>query len=108
VESAIRLLDIMANNPGTSLTDAMRFRGARAAGGPVTAGGTYLVGERGPELLTMGARGGYVTPNSAMGGANITVNMPAGSNGDDVVRALQRWVRSNGALPLATTTSIRR
>ena len=30
----------------------------RASGGPVTAGGTYLVGERGPELLTMGSSSG--------------------------------------------------
>lgn len=29
----------------------------RAAGGPVAAGGTYLVGERGPELVTFGASG---------------------------------------------------
>lgn len=35
----------------------------RAAGGPVNAGGTYLVGERGPELLHMGSGGGFVSPN---------------------------------------------
>jgi len=101
VETAIRLLDIMANHPGTSLTDAMRFRGARAAGGPVTAGGTYLVGERGPELLTMGARGGYVTPNSAMGGntVNISVN---GADPNEVVRALQAYVRQSGPVPVNT------
>ena len=78
---------------------------ARANGGPVTAGGTYLVGERGPELLTMGARGGYVTPNSAMGATvNVTVTS---ANPDDVVRALQTWVRANGQMPLATTTGVR-
>jgi TP901 family phage tail tape measure protein len=33
----------------------------RAAGGPVSSGSTYLVGERGPELLRMGGAG-YVTP----------------------------------------------
>lgn len=32
----------------------------RAAGGPVAAGGAYIVGERRPELLVMGRRGGYV------------------------------------------------
>jgi phage-related minor tail protein len=36
----------------------------RADGGPVLSGQTYLVGERGPELLRMGAMGGYVTPAS--------------------------------------------
>ncbi|WP_432542315.1 tape measure protein [Kineococcus sp. SYSU DK002] len=36
------------------------FGGGRASGGPVTAGTTYLVGERGPELFTAGASG-YVS-----------------------------------------------
>jgi hypothetical protein len=35
----------------------------RQAGGDVRPGETYLVGERGPELLTMGQYGGNVTPN---------------------------------------------
>ena len=37
----------------------------RASGGPVKPGNTYMVGERGPELLTMTPSGGYVTSNSA-------------------------------------------
>jgi hypothetical protein len=49
-------------------------RGRRAAGGPVTAGETYLVGERGPEMVTFG-RSGHVTPNHAMGGQPIVVNV---------------------------------
>ena len=32
--------------------------------------------------------------------SNITVNMPAGSNGDDVVRALQNYNRRRGAIPV--------
>ena len=36
--------------------------GARAAGGPVSVGRTYLVGERGPELFTPGRSGG-ITAN---------------------------------------------
>jgi len=106
VKEAIRLLDMMANHPGTSLTDAMRFRGARANGGPVSAGGTYLVGERGPELLTMGARGGYVTPNGGMGNTvNVTVTS---ADPNAVVAAIQQWTRNNGAVPLTTTTAVRR
>lgn len=70
---------------------------ARAAGGPVSAGGTYLVGERGPELLTMGARGGYVTPNNAMGNTvNVTVTS---ADPNAVVAALQQYVRLNNRLP---------
>jgi len=39
----------------------------RALGGQVRAGESYVVGERGPEVLTMGA-GGRITPNEALGG----------------------------------------
>ncbi len=40
--------------------------GARAAGGPVAAGETYLVGENGPELFTPSASGA-ILPNGALG-----------------------------------------
>ena len=36
--------------------------GARASGGDVLAGNSYIVGERGPELLTMGRNDGHVFP----------------------------------------------
>jgi phage-related protein len=54
------------------------FGGARAMGGPVTAGTSYLVGEQGPELFTPG-RSGAITPNHSLGGGggsviNLTVN----------------------------------
>lgn len=39
------------------------FGGARANGGPVRTGKTYLVGEKGPELFTPGAAGSII-PNS--------------------------------------------
>ncbi len=35
----------------------------KASGGTVGAGRSYIVGEHGAELLTMGASGGYITPN---------------------------------------------
>jgi phage-related protein len=53
------------------------FGGGRAAGGPVSAGTTYLVGERGPELFTPSGSGSII-PNHRLGGGgggmNITVN----------------------------------
>lgn len=76
---------------------------ARANGGPVTAGGTYLVGERGPELLTMGARGGYVTPNHAIGGGTVNVTVTS-ADPNEVVRALQAYVRQSGPVPVNTRT----
>lgn len=42
----------------------------RAAGGPVTGGSSYLVGERGPELYTPGASG-FITPNGGGGGVTV-------------------------------------
>jgi phage-related minor tail protein len=47
--------------------------GTRARGGSVDAGRTYLVGERGPELLRMGGQSGWVVPNHAMGGGGGSV-----------------------------------
>lgn len=52
------------------------INGARAAGGPVNANSTYLVGEQGPELLRLGNAPGHVTPNhklGGLGGGNTTV-----------------------------------
>jgi hypothetical protein len=54
---------------------AIPVAGARASGGPVSAGQLYQVNERGPELLDvagkqylmMGAQGGSVTPNNQLG-----------------------------------------
>lgn len=59
------------------------FGGGRASGGPVAPGRTYLVGERGPELVTFGASG-QVHPNGAIppnvGAVNQRVQ-PAQSGG---------------------------
>lgn len=41
-----------------------------------------------------GGGGSYTT--------NVSVIMPAGSNGDDVVRALRKWERRRGPIPVAT------
>lgn len=56
------------------------FSGARADGGAVSAGGAYLVGERGPELFRP-ASGGVIEPTgpgSGIGGVNVTVNVQGG------------------------------
>ena len=54
-------------------------------GGRVSAGGAFVVGERGPELLQMGSKGGTIIPNSQLGDSGggggitnvITVNVDA-------------------------------
>jgi hypothetical protein len=52
-------------NPGTGLNTVPQ----RAAGGPVTAGSAYLVGEQGPELFVP-SQSGSISPN----GAGVTVH----------------------------------
>ena len=52
-------------------------------GGSVSAGGAYVVGERGPELLQMGSKGGNIIPNSQLGKGGggvtnvVTINVDA-------------------------------
>jgi hypothetical protein len=75
-------------------------------GGIVTQATLAMIGEGNePEAViplsklgSMGFGGG--------GGNNITVNVTS-ANPDDVVAALQRWVRNNGSLALATTAGVR-
>jgi hypothetical protein len=47
------------------------FAGSRADGGPVSGGGAYLVGERGPEVFRPNA-GGVIEP---VAGAGVTINV---------------------------------
>ncbi len=75
---------------------------ALAEGGIVTGPTLALIGEAGPEAVVPLDRGA-----GAMGTTNITVNMPAGSDGADVVRAIQRYARKSGVLPIPTTSLVR-
>ena len=54
------------------------FGGFRAAGGPVAAGQTYVVGERGPELFTA-ETSGNILPNNAFAAAAAAMGGGAGS-----------------------------
>jgi len=67
----------LLGNMFPSLNKADKVDGTKAAGGPVRGGGTYLVGERGPELFSPGVSG-MITPNHALGGGtNVVVNVDA-------------------------------
>jgi hypothetical protein len=104
LERALGLIDVITAGGYTPELNAMRFRGARALGGPVAGGSTYLVGERGPELFTP-TSSGNITPNSAMGGgANITVNVSS-ADPNAVVAALQQYIRNRGALPITINST---
>jgi len=80
--------DIATGGLGRMAADYVN--GARANGGPVNAGGTYLVGERGPELFTTKSSG-TIIPNEAMGGGSkISMNISLGGvsvrNDQDIKR----------------------
>jgi hypothetical protein len=75
----------------------------RQQGGPVLGGRTYLVGEKGPELVTMGASG-FVTPTNKLsaaaalaggvgGGGAVVVNVYALADGPDVGRRVVETIR---------------
>jgi hypothetical protein len=74
-------ISLVKNNPlvrGISGAIENIFGGGRAAGGPVTRGTTYLVGERGPELFTPGSSGNIIPNNRlsmASGGGGSTINI---------------------------------
>lgn len=85
-------------------SDALKWAGgARAAGGPVSSGRTYLVGERGPELFRAPSSG-TIVPNHRLqsgGGAprqqavNITVNALSSQGVESAV--LDALARANRA-----------
>jgi len=90
-----RVVSISSQLVGSGLRNEME---GRAMGGPVTAGTPYIVGERGPEIVVPG-RSGTVIPNNRIGvggGVNVTINMPPGSNGQDVVAAIRDYEKRNG------------
>ena len=102
--AALALATFLANGSmDGDVYDSFRLEGitARANGGPVMGGGTYLVGEQGPELFTPSSSGN-ITPNHAMGGGStITVNVNGGDP-NSIVRALQQYVRQSGPVPVNT------
>ncbi|WP_195706774.1 phage tail tape measure protein [Brucella sp. 10RB9213] len=104
-----------ANNAGVAIP-TFNLDGARAVGGPVKSGGSYLVGERGPEIVTF-PRSGFVNSNmdtigtlkslttSSNGGAasspsprsisvtnHITINAPLSATAQTVADAVARAI----------------
>lgn len=103
-------ISLVKNNPlvkGISGAIENIFGGGKAAGGPVSGGTTYLVGEKGPELFTPGSSGNII-PNNRLGGGggsiNITVNGALDAEGtarqivDILNRATARGGSGSGAL----------
>lgn len=74
---ANKLIDVGLDNlfGSSGFNIAGMFGGARATGGPVSSGKSYLVGERGPEMFTPSSAGN-ITPNNQMGGSSSVVFSP--------------------------------
>jgi hypothetical protein len=70
--------------------------GMRAEGGPVNAGGAYMVGEKGPELFVPHASGSIVPNNkmsgggSGSGGVTVNYNIAAGVSRAELVPILDQ------------------
>lgn len=78
------------------------FGGARAEGGPVSLGSTYLVGEKGPELFTP-KTGGTIIPNhdtesilSFMGGRRNGLSTPGMVDPSEMLGLLLKQSRAMG------------
>lgn len=93
-------LKTLATGFGVDLGFGIGLAGARANGGPVSGGSSYLVGERGPEIFTPSSSG-MISANGAGGTTNVTVNVQ-GADPNAVVSALQRYVRLSGPVPITT------
>lgn len=110
VDGIKAIINLVKNNPlvsGISGIINSVFGGGKAVGGPVSAGTTYLVGERGPELFTPNNNGNIIPNNRLSGGGstiNITVNGAIDAEGtarqivDILNRATARGGSGSGAL----------
>ena len=82
-------INAAAGGGGGGLSEAIAraagsvFSGARAEGGPVLAGGAYLVGERGPEVFRPSASGA-VEPAPTQG---VTVNVRVDGGAEGLLRS---------------------
>jgi hypothetical protein len=99
-EEALRLLirdrnaNIIAGVGGRAGYIAPGARGA--TGGIVTRPTVALIGEAGPEAVVPLNRTPGSSPLPSGGGMNITINMPPGANGQDVVNAIKKYERTAG------------
>lgn len=103
-----RWLETGAELSGLSATDLLTQSGIstlprRANGGPTQPGQTYVVGERGPELLTMGSTSGVISPNLGRSNGNtynITVTADALTDtaglGGKIVNAIRAYETRSG------------
>lgn len=109
VNFRIDMMKRFAYSPGSRDYSSLANTPGRAVGGPVNANSPYIVGERGPELFVPSGYGKIIDNMATMatltggtpvagGAVNVTINLPPGVNGDDVVDAIRRYERRNGPI----------
>ncbi|MCO5135990.1 MULTISPECIES: phage tail tape measure protein [unclassified Shinella] len=88
---------------GETTTSTPAVDGARAKGGPVRAGRTYLVGERGAELFSPGASG-MISPHdayrAAAAGSAASVGGPVRSGGNTIT--ISPTINIHGGMPVGS------
>jgi hypothetical protein len=87
---------------GKAVKDAVGSLAGKAGGGAVTAGTSYVVGEKGAEVFTPTQNGTIIPNNKLGGGGGITVNINGGTYlsedvakqiGDKIISQFRRTVR---------------
>jgi len=99
---------------GSHGTSGFGVSGARAAGGSVLANRSYLVGEKGPEILTMGGNSGMIMSNSdsfgggSGGGQVINIDARGASAGvENKIRQVMQEVQNlRGQVPKIAVASV--
>lgn len=90
-------------NVGSSAPKAPSYRGQRASGGPVDAGYSYLVGERGPEMFVPGSSGTIVPNGGGRGGGDIVIPITLEVDGQVLARMVRKYGQKE-ARSLVTST----
>lgn len=111
--AAAQILKSFGGFAGIAGSVASFFGGGKAQGGPVQAGRSYLVGERGPEMFVPSVAGS-ITPNS---NGDVTVNLVESANkagtvdrrrdrsGQDIIDIFVADIRGGGAAASAIETT---
>lgn len=96
------LFDLETAKAGTVRASVGESPEFRAAGGPVSAGKPYIVGERGPELFVPGVSGQVMANGRAGTTVNVVVNAGLGTSGiqvaQQIVDVLSQYTKVSGPL----------
>jgi hypothetical protein len=84
---------VFDNVKGFETTVNRFLTGQRAAGGSVSAGQAYRVGEFGPEVFVPNSSG-RIVPNAGTG--NVTINMNGIIDGESARRSIERLLQDSG------------